>query len=222
MTTGNSRRIAIAAASIGAILAGSPAAWSQTNAREPSVDKYLCIYANKCDDAAGQGEATMEAPDAKGFRVARAPGASAPSTGTPSKPAKTATTSTRYSSSRTQPSSVGSAGSGRADLMIGFALGSDRMTADGVAKARVFAAALVRPELRDRRFLIEGHTDSRGNPAKNRDLSQRRAEAVAAYLASQGVDRARLSVKGVGFDAPLPGRSAADPANRRVEAELVK
>jgi outer membrane protein OmpA-like peptidoglycan-associated protein len=221
MTTGNSRRIAIAAASIGVTLAGAPTAWAQANAKEPSVDKYLCIYANKCDDAGAQGDATMEAPDAKGFRVARAPGASSASTTTPSRPAKT-TTSTRYTTPRTQPSSVGSAGSGRADLMIGFALGSDRMTADGVAKARVFAAALVRPELRDRRFLIEGHTDSRGNPAKNRDLSQRRAEAVAAYLASQGVDRSRLSVKGVGFDAPLPGRSASDPANRRVEAELVK
>jgi outer membrane protein OmpA-like peptidoglycan-associated protein len=222
MRTGNSRRIATAATSIGVILAGPPAAWAQTNAKEPSVDKYLCIYANKCDDAASQGDATMEAPDAKGFRVARAPGASSASTTTPSKTARSTATSTRYTARRTQPSSVGSAGSGRADLMIGFALGSDRMTADGLAKARVFAAALVRPELRDRRFLIEGHTDSRGDPSKNRDLSQRRAEAVAAYLASQGVDRSRLSVKGVGFDTPLPGRSASDPANRRVEAELVK
>lgn len=225
MTKGINGRIAVAAAAIGAVLAGSPAAWAQAKAKEPSVDSYLCIYASKCEGAAAQGEATMEAPDAKGFRVARAPGTPSVSTPSTSTPSRT-TPPTRYTAPRARPvssgSGVGSAGSGRADLRIGFALGSDRMTADGVAKARVFAAALVRPELRDRRFRIEGHTDSRGNPARNRDLSQRRAEAVAAFLASQGVDRSRLEVKGVGFDAPLPGRSASDPANRRVEAELVK
>ena len=80
---------------------------------------------------------------------------------------------------------------------------------------------MLRPELLDKRFLIEGHTDSVGNRVANTDLSRRRAKAVADYLNAAGVDRTRLEVRGMGFKAPLPGRRTSDPANRRVEAELI-
>jgi outer membrane protein OmpA-like peptidoglycan-associated protein len=70
------------------------------------------------------------------------------------------------------------------------------------------------------KFLIEGHTDSQGSRAYNIDLSQRRAQAVAEYLASLGVSSDRLEVRGYGFDRPLNGRSAAAEENRRVEAVL--
>jgi OOP family OmpA-OmpF porin len=49
------------------------------------------------------------------------------------------------------------------------------------------------------RFLVTGHTDTVGTAAYNQKLSERRAEAVAAYLESKGVSRDRLTVKGVGF-----------------------
>ena len=109
----------------------------------------------------------------------------------------------------------------RADLRISFQLGSDQMTDVGVSKARIFAQAAALPELTGKRFLIEGHTDSLGNYASNVDLSRRRAQAVADYLVAQGVDRSRLEVKGTGPDAPLAGRTKTDPANRRVEAQLL-
>lgn len=108
----------------------------------------------------------------------------------------------------------------RADLMIGFDLNSARISRQGIASARVFARSLLVPELADKRFVIEGHTDLRGGRALNMDLSARRAQAVADFLASQGVDRARLTVRGFGPDRPLPGHGATDPDNRRVEAEL--
>ena len=72
-----------------------------------------------------------------------------------------------------------------------------------------------------RRFQIEGHTDSVGARSANLDLSRRRAQAVADYLARAGVERSRLEVKGQGSADPLPGRRVNDPANRRVEAELI-
>lgn len=77
---------------------------------------------------------------------------------------------------------------------------------------------------------IEGHTDSKGSAAYNKDLSLRRAQAVAQWLASHGVDKARLSVKGLGDTQPVQPNKLANGAdnpqgraqNRRVEFVLPK
>jgi len=105
--------------------------------------------------------------------------------------------------------------------MIGFKLNSSQITADGQAKARVFAKSLLMPELSGKRFLIEGHTDSLGGLSANMDLSRRRAQAVADFLSQQGVERSRIEVRGFGPSMPLSGRSASDTRNRRVEAKLI-
>ena len=68
------------------------------------------------------------------------------------------------------------------------------------------------------KVVVEGHTDDRGNDAYNKDLSQRRAEAVVKFLVDKGVDPARLEAVGWGEEKPIDtnrtnrGRSA----NRRV------
>jgi outer membrane protein OmpA-like peptidoglycan-associated protein len=49
---------------------------------------------------------------------------------------------------------------------------------------------------------IEGHTDSRGPDARNRSLSQRRAEAVRDWLMDHGVAPERLVAQGFGEDRP--------------------
>jgi OOP family OmpA-OmpF porin len=50
---------------------------------------------------------------------------------------------------------------------------------------------------------IEGHTDSSGNPAKNKVLSQARATAVMNMLISDyGVDASRVSAVGYGSTKP--------------------
>jgi outer membrane protein OmpA-like peptidoglycan-associated protein len=76
--------------------------------------------------------------------------------------------------------------------------------------------------LRDRPTLaleIQGHTDSQGAAATNRRLSQRRAEAVRAYLVRRGVARSRLTARGYGEREPIAdNRTAAGRAqNRRVD-----
>jgi outer membrane protein OmpA-like peptidoglycan-associated protein len=50
-------------------------------------------------------------------------------------------------------------------------------------------------------------------------LSQRRADAVANYLAEQGVDRARLTAHGYGPDRPSGDNTtpAGQAQNRRIE-----
>ncbi len=69
---------------------------------------------------------------------------------------------------------------------------------------------------------IEGHTDDRGAADFNRDLSQRRAEAVRRYLIDKGVSESRLVAKGFGEDKPIASNknSKGRAANRRVEFNL--
>lgn len=107
------------------------------------------------------------------------------------------------------------------DLRLSFMLGSAELTNQAREEAKVFASALLRPELADKRFLIEGHTDSSGSRALNLDLSRRRAAAVADYLSTLGVKGDRLDIRGYGPDRAIPGRRASSPANRRVEAKLL-
>lgn len=66
---------------------------------------------------------------------------------------------------------------------------------------------------------IEGHTDSTGSSSYNESLSQRRARAVETYLTGHGIDRARLTTRGLGEDFPVADNdtSAGRQQNRRVE-----
>lgn len=69
------------------------------------------------------------------------------------------------------------------------------------------------------RIVIVGHTSSEGSEAYNRELSQRRAAAVAAALAQRGIDERRLSAAGAGEAQPIAdnGTEAGRSLNRRVE-----
>ena len=69
---------------------------------------------------------------------------------------------------------------------------------------------------------IVGYTDSTGSRQHNMDLSQRRAQSVAGYLTSQGVDPSRVSTRGMGPDQPIASNADANgrAQNRRVEVNL--
>lgn len=78
---------------------------------------------------------------------------------------------------------------------------------------------------RSRTFVdVLAHTDSTGTPEGNKALSERRAAAVAAYLAGHGVARARIASRGLGESAPLYNPDTTEEqkaANRRIEIRLV-
>jgi outer membrane protein OmpA-like peptidoglycan-associated protein len=66
---------------------------------------------------------------------------------------------------------------------------------------------------------VIGYTDSQGSAQDNLDLSNRRATAVANYLAQRGVQRNRMTVSGRGEAEPIADNAteAGRSQNRRVE-----
>ena len=71
--------------------------------------------------------------------------------------------------------------------------------------------------------VIEGHTDSVGSAALNKDLSQRRAEAVRQYLIKNyNIDANRIKAVGYGPDRPVADNATAAgrQKNRRIEAAI--
>jgi OOP family OmpA-OmpF porin len=86
------------------------------------------------------------------------------------------------------------------------------------------------------RIVLAGYADRIGSDEYNRELSEKRAQAVADYLATKGVDQSRIQVEGRGEDNPITGdqckRMGPEKASnkklvsclqpdRRVEAELL-
>ena len=78
---------------------------------------------------------------------------------------------------------------------------------------------------RNRTFVdVLAHTDSTGTPQTNQALSDKRAAAVANYLARHGVAKARIASKGLGETTPLYNPETTETqraANRRIEIRLV-
>jgi OOP family OmpA-OmpF porin len=68
---------------------------------------------------------------------------------------------------------------------------------------------------------VGGHTDDRGSDALNQDLSEKRAQAVLAYLTSNfpKIERANLTSRGYGEGKPVASNASASgrAENRRVE-----
>jgi outer membrane protein OmpA-like peptidoglycan-associated protein len=66
---------------------------------------------------------------------------------------------------------------------------------------------------------LEGHTDSIGTDAYNQKLSERRANAVKAWLVGKGIDAGRITTAGFGKTKPVADNKtkAGRAENRRVE-----
>lgn len=79
----------------------------------------------------------------------------------------------------------------------------DKSTLKPGGKARLDKLANDMKDDDVRVIIATGHTDSTGTRAYNQGLSERRAEAVKAYLITQGVDGEKIVAKGKGESEPI-------------------
>jgi OmpA-OmpF porin, OOP family len=69
-------------------------------------------------------------------------------------------------------------------------------------------------DLREVRYIIvNGHADRLGSTQYNQQLSEKRAEAVRAYLVSKGVDASKVET--LGFGKTLPVKACPDQKERK-------
>lgn len=104
----------------------------------------------------------------------------------------------------------------------GLLFGVDQSAVNATAQSNLVELAATLKKYDDTDILIEGHTDSDGADDHNQSLSERRAQAVKAYLVSQGVASNRFSTVGYGENQPVGDNSTADgkSRNRRVELAI--
>lgn len=103
---------------------------------------------------------------------------------------------------------------------VQFVTGSAQLTKAAMAELDKGAEILkVHPKIN---ISIEGHTDNTGTAAGNERLSQKRADAVKAYLVNKGIDANRMVTTGYGQTKPIADNktAAGRAANRRVEFKI--
>lgn len=74
----------------------------------------------------------------------------------------------------------------------------------------------------DLKLRVEGHTDNQGNAAANQTLSEKRAQAVVAWLVAHDVGASRLLAKGMGQTMPVADNSTEEGRAKNRRVELVK
>ena len=69
---------------------------------------------------------------------------------------------------------------------------------------------------------VQGHTDNTGNAEANKNLSEKRAQAVMDYMIKKGVDFQRMTAVGYGQDQPIADNNTKTgrAKNRRVEFKI--
>jgi outer membrane protein OmpA-like peptidoglycan-associated protein/ABC-type nitrate/sulfonate/bicarbonate transport system substrate-binding protein len=107
-------------------------------------------------------------------------------------------------------------------ISINFRGGSWELDAEAMA---VLNSQLL-PQIETARGMylrVEGNTDSVGSSSANLKLSERRAKAIAEYLVTRGVDRARIIARGNGSARPIASNKTPEgrALNRRTEVLFI-
>jgi len=106
------------------------------------------------------------------------------------------------------------------DSGILFGVNSSKL--QSAAKENISSLSKVLQKYDDTKILIQGHTDASGSDEHNQKLSEQRAESVARYAMSQGVQQVRFSVLGYGEEKPIATNDTevGRRENRRVEVAI--
>ncbi|WP_449566802.1 OmpA family protein [Lutimonas saemankumensis] len=105
---------------------------------------------------------------------------------------------------------------------IYFKTGADAFTDE--TKIRLEGIDRILAEYHASKFVVEGHTDNTGSDKINKELSQKRADAVRNYLVENGFPAENIRAVGYGSSKPIGDNNTRKgrQANRRVEIYLDK
>ncbi|MEC3862508.1 OmpA family protein [Mesobacterium sp. TK19101] len=128
-----------------------------------------------------------------------------------------------------QPASTGAAASVKPsdplpsiDLEVLFDRNSDAIRPDQMPQLVELSTVLRQDDFRNYRLVFMGHTDAKGSVEYNSDLSRRRAESVAQFVAlTAGVPPDRIRSVGFGFSQLAVPSDPYAERNRRVQLVLV-
>jgi OOP family OmpA-OmpF porin len=97
----------------------------------------------------------------------------------------------------------------------------NKATLTANARAKLDAEVIAKlKEFGDIRYVnVNGHADRLGTPQYNQRLSEKRAEAVRAYLVSKGADAGKVEV--FGFGKTLPVKSCPEDKKRAAMIECL-
>jgi peptidoglycan-associated lipoprotein len=155
-----------------------------------------------------------------------APTLAAPDAGRATESVHDASVSATATATTTTPTAA--ADGGRAPARAGSGAGrrvvarfdSEQPSADDT-ELRALAAAMIADPTAE--IVLEGHSDQRGDPERNRMLSLDRAKWAQTRLVELGVSASRIAVVGVGAERPRETGEddTAVAANRRVEVRWI-
>jgi outer membrane protein OmpA-like peptidoglycan-associated protein len=125
-----------------------------------------------------------------------------------------------------QPTGINPANKEKKDLSIAFRaefeFDSYRLSESARNIIDRVAEVLKHDLMRSKKIQIEGHADSAGTDTYNLALSEKRAQAVRQYLATQhDIDPSRLEFVGKGERQPYDPANPSSGVNRRVEFKNV-
>jgi len=107
--------------------------------------------------------------------------------------------------------------------VYGIHFDTDKATIKEKSESTLAEIAALLEQESDLRLLVVGHTDAVGEKEYNMDLSEKRAEAVEAFLVSEhGISENRLIPHGVGPLAPVSSNEDEDGRAQNRRVELVK
>lgn len=125
----------------------------------------------------------------------------------------------RYKWHGPPPSEGGDGSSGQRFVLEGIHFDTGKATLREDSYDRLDEVVEYMTHKKSARIEVSGHTDNVGNPAGNKRLSKRRAQAVRKYLISKGIEGSRIEAVGYGSERPIASNDteAGRQQNRRIE-----